>query len=199
MADVSKYTALVSTEHRKPVMLAVVAAKTQGLADTQTLCESFSQRFDVDYAVGEQLDFLGEWIGVSRDLAVPIQGAAGLTYSLNDTDYRLLLLARIAANHWDGTTPGAYSVLSTAFAASGYTFGIQDYQDMTMAVLVFGPAMSDVFKALLTRGYLLLRQDGVRIVGYYIPSVPSTPVFGFGVENQTIAGFGHGAWAQKVV
>lgn len=211
-----KYTNLITSEHAdKPKFMAMIALTVQPFIDQQTVLQSMPSLFDLDDAVGSQLDDTGEWIGQSRNLEIPLTGVyfgfglqgqgwgqgvwrgpfdpvEGLT-SLSDTDYRTLLKARVANNRWDGTIPGAYSFMDPLFPNS--LFFIQDNGDMSMYEGLMG---SDEFNAVLfalfTQGYLKTKPLGVNIRGYVIPSVPATPLFGFGVENSTISGFGVGAW-----
>jgi len=69
MASPSTYLSLITSEHRdKPLFMALIAALVQGSVDQQYVLSTFSSLFDLDLAVGDQLDKLGAWIGVSRNL-----------------------------------------------------------------------------------------------------------------------------------
>jgi hypothetical protein len=220
-ADVSNYLGLVTSKHSdKPNFLATVAISVQGYADTQAVLNSLPAAYDVDEAVGAQLDAVGLRVGASRELQVPLEGVyfsfgiAGLGWgqgawkgpfdpstglvSLDDATFRILIKAVIAANQWDGTIPGAYMVYADLFTALGAQILIFDHQDMTMTIGYVGPAPNAVVKALLVGGYLSLKPATVGITGYVTPSVPGAPFFGFGADNATIGGFGSGAWATPV-
>lgn len=68
-AAMSGYLGLVTSEHRsRPRFMATVAAVTDPLCGLQELLETMRAAFDVDSAVGGQLDRTGEWIGRSRHL-----------------------------------------------------------------------------------------------------------------------------------
>lgn len=215
--NLSTYQDLITSEHAdKPDFMAMVAMAVQPLVDSQVTVGSMLGMFDVDFALGEQLDYIGQWVGVSRYLQTPLTGvyfsfdtpglgfdegtwfgpfdpATGLV-TLADEAYRTLIRARIANNQWDGTIPGAYAFMSQVFP--GNTFFIQDNQDMTMWVGLVGSVPLDaVTYALLTNGYLNIKPVGVRILGYLQPSVLGSPLFGFDVTNNTIAGFDNGSWA----
>ena len=112
---------------------------------------------------------------------------------LSDADYRVLLKLFIAMNSWDGTIPGIYTIWNTVFEGTN-PIAVQDNQDMTMAVLFLNPPTDIVALSILTQGYFLLRPAGVLITGYFQPSIPGDPVFGFDLENATISGFDVGAW-----
>lgn len=212
----ANYTSLVTSEHQKPIFLAIISTLTQGYVDAQNVLASMPGLFDVDDAVGQQLDIVGEWVGVSRNLSVPLTGVyfsfdiAGVGFdqgtwhgpfdpdttldALPDDSYRQLIYAKIANNQWDGTIPGAYEFMDKVFP--GNVFFIQDNQDMSMLMGVTGSQpLNAVSSALLTGGYLDIKPAGVRINGYVTPSVYSQPFFGFDSENTMVSGFDEGAFA----
>jgi hypothetical protein len=217
MAALTDYTSLITSEHQSaPKFMAMVSLLAQWAVDRRNLLSSIPGLYDIDNAVGQQLDRVGEWVGVSRNLSLPLTGVyfsldtdgvgfdqgtwlgpydptTGLV-ALPDDQYRILLYATIAANTWDGTVPGAYNAWSTIFQPMGYSILITDNQDMTMNVVLVGPTPDAVTLALFTGGYLNLRPAGVGITNYYLPSVPDAPVFGLDVENSAIAGFDTGGW-----
>lgn len=219
-ASVNDYLGLVTSEHNKrPNFMAMIAAVVQGHVDNINLLKNFVNLFDIDQAVGQQLDFIGQWVGVSRNITIPLTGvyfafdttgvgfdqgtwfgpgssSTGLTV-LADSDYRILLKAKIAANHWDGTVPGAYAIWSIVFALEGFNILIQDGQDMSMAFILLNTTVSAVALALLVNGYIALKPAGVHITGYWQPST-SGPMFGFDATSSLIAGFDSGAWAKQL-
>lgn len=216
----NKYTELITSEHnQKPKYMAMVEGVTQPLADVRTFLKSIPGYFDLDTAIGNQLDILGEWIGRSRRVAVPITNVyfswddssvgwdagvwkgefdpdSGLV-SLPDDSYRLLLKAKVAANRWDGTIPSAYDIWEEAFANTGALIIIQDNQDMSMVVGIAGATLDLVSQAILTQGYIPLKPEGVRI-NYYAISVTDGPLFGWDVENDAISGWDTGGWALEL-
>lgn len=216
-AQLTDYTSLITSEHQSsPRFVAMVSLLGQWAVDRRSLLASIPELYDIDAAVGQQLDRIGEWVGVSRKLSLPLTGVyfsfdtAGLGFdqgtwlgpfdptsglvSLPDEQYRILLYATIAANNWDGTVPTAYAAWNTIFAPLGYSILIEDNQNMTMDVVLVGPSPDAVTLALFTGGYLNLRPAGVGINNYYLPSVPGSPVFGMDVETASIAGFDVGGW-----
>lgn len=214
MAD-NEYVGLVTSQHRKPRFTALVAVLTQPLADAQALLASMPAAFDVDTAVGAQLDAVGLWAGITRVLRVPLDGVyfswgeagvgwaegawkgrfdpeSGLT-SLPDDIFRRLVKARIAANHWDGSVPGAYAVWEAAFADTDGIILIQDNQDMSMAVGIAGMRPDAVTQALLMGNYIPLKPEGVR-VRWYAVTQDGGPLFAWGCESDGLAGWGGGHW-----
>lgn len=189
---VSDYLGLITSEYnQKPKFMATIQAVCQGFADDQFQLYQFPFLFNLDEAVGDQLDALGEIIGASRRLNAPLP-PSGIV-SLDDDDYRTLLKAVVAANHWDGTVPGIYTIWASVFAGNVFDVLVMDYQDMTMAIILLATDLGTVAEALLINGYFDLRPAGVLMLGYFEPSVPG-PVFGFDVENTVIQGWDQGAW-----
>jgi hypothetical protein len=147
--DVSAYLALVAAQHRdKPKFIAYLTALLQPICDQQVVARRLQTLFNLDDAEGVQLDIIGEWIGVTRELSVPLENVyfsfdidglgfgqgtwkgrfdptAGLV-SLPDDAYRTLLRAKAANNGWDGTIPTAYQIWDTLFAGTGYGILIQN-------------------------------------------------------------------------
>ena len=76
---------------------------------------------------------------------------------LPDETYRLLLKAKIGANRWDGTVPGAYEVWESAFADTGSLILMQDNQDMSVVIGLAGTPLDAVMRNLLLQGYLPLK------------------------------------------
>jgi hypothetical protein len=193
----------------------MLALTFQPLADTIAILESIPAAYDLDVAVGAQLDTDGVWVGISRNVTTPLSGVffswatAGLGWDqgswspginvtqliqLPDAQYRTLLYAKIAANHWNGSIPGAYNVFNIIFAGTGFGVLIQDLQGMRMAFALTGPVPDAITQALFTSGHFNLKPAGVRIDKYYLPAASNVPYFGFGVENDNIAGWGVGYW-----
>jgi Protein of unknown function (DUF2612). len=217
MAD-NPYLQRIASQHaQRPKFRALVDALTQPFALCNMASHDIAACFDLDTAVGVQLDQVGFWIGVGRRLRTPLENVyfsldieglgfdqgvwrgrhdpeTGLTI-LPDDQYRTLLKARIAANHWDGTIPGAYRVWEVVFRNERSIIFIQDNQDMSMIVGIAGLPLNAVLQALLTGGYIPLKPEGVRI-RYYAVGTAEGPLFGFDVHNDALAGFDTGQWAQ---
>lgn len=214
--SVAPYLALITAEHaNKPNFVSTVALSCQGSADNQVVLNSLQTIFDLDTAAGQQLDFLGQWVGVTRNLTESLTGVyfsldsatlgldqgylqgpfdptTGLV-SLDDGTYRTLLRAKIASNNWNGSIPDAYTVWDTLFAGTGTSILIQDNGNMTMLMLLTGPIPTPVIQALFEGGYLVLKPAGVGAT-YIVPSVSGAPYFGLDVENSAIAGLDVGAF-----
>lgn len=217
IGDPSPYLSLVTSEYdQQPNFMAMLLAVFQPISDNIAVMQSLPAAFDVDAAIGSQLDIVGQWVGVGRSISVPLTGVyfsldtAGLGFdegtwfdpfnptdgsvTLTDDSFRTLIRARIARNAWDGSVPGAYDVWNTAFAGTGTGILIQDLGNMHMIMALTGGPFDAVTIALFRGGYLSLKPDGVHVDAYLTPSVPSTPYFGFDVENSAISGFDVGQW-----
>lgn len=210
------YTTLITSEHKdKPKYKAMVSCVSGAFSDCSSSVSQIPSLFDLDAAIGDQLDVIGLWVGVSRKVSIPFavyfsfdtvnlgfdQGSIkgpfdpsdGLT-SLDDETYRRLIRAKIGANSWDGSLPSLNAILNQVFAGSGSSVFAVDNQNMTMDIYVAGNRPSAVMVSLLKNGYLPIKPSGVHINGYTISSVSGTPMFGFDVSNQYIAGFDQGAF-----
>ena len=215
MANADEYLGLLSAYHRpRPRFGATVAAVCGAAAAVRDLYAGMPDTFDLDLAVGAQLDTVGRWIGLGRRVATPISGVYfaldieglgmdqgvwqgpfdpdnGLTVLADDT-YRLLLRAKIGANHWDGTLETSAAILNQIFQGGTHVL-IEDNGDMSVDIGVAGAPPSALFLALLTGGYIPIKPEGVRIKYYVLPSGEG-PLFGFDVQNQYISGFDNGLW-----
>jgi hypothetical protein len=218
--DVQDYLDLITSAFQgKPNFTAVITALVSAPVQIQAVMQSMIPLFDVDVAVGDQLDIIGQWVGVSRNIAIPITGVyfswdgtdptVGWDFgtwqpsnqptaitSLPDDAYRTLIRAKIAANQWDGTTNGAYAIWDQVFPDS--TILIQDNQDMTYDLAVVGGIIDSLTLALLTGGYIPLKPEGVLVAAYYV-SVDTGPVFGWDVESAQLGGWDEASWVREIV
>ncbi|MGO4738662.1 DUF2612 domain-containing protein [Bosea sp. 2KB_26] len=214
-ATVDQYLELITSYHRgRPKFVAMMQALVAPVVANYNLTQNMPIAYDIDGAVGAQLDVVGEWVGRSRFVTVPIPGVyfsfddpllgfnlgvwkgpydtgTGLT-RLDDETYRTLLRAKIAANNWDGTLPSAKAALDIIFPDGETKLLIIDNQDMTMTFGVAGTIPSILFLVLLSQGYIPLKPEGVR-ANYRITSAGG-PLFGFNVQNDFISGFNTGSW-----
>jgi hypothetical protein len=224
IADITAYLGEVASEHNlQPKFMDMLVALLQPFGDTTWLESQFYLYYDLDLAIGAQLDAVGEWVGRTRNLPVPINAyfswnTDGLGWNeavwkrpfdpdsgfvvLPDEMYRILLHAVILANHWDGSIPGAYAAWAPIWnnLYPDYTFVIQDYGNGSMAYGLIGPKAPDpIMMGFFTFGKIDTKPAGVKL-DYFLPSMypagaGGTPVFGFDCMDANCAGWNVGAWA----
>jgi hypothetical protein len=218
MADIEKYLSLVPSFNRnKPKFRQMLQETLQPFVDAQNFIAELPGHFDVDVAIGVQLDVVGDWVGVKRRLPIPLQNfwfswdtsGKGWDYGvwedgddltitgivkLGDDDYRALIKAKIAANGWNALVPDGQTALDEFFAGQqGALPFIQDRKDLTMAICVAGKVPSFIRIALLGGGYIKLKPAAIQAY-YFITSVDEKPLFGFDMQNAYVSGWGIGAW-----
>ncbi|WP_163554799.1 DUF2612 domain-containing protein [Klebsiella pneumoniae] len=201
----SKYTDLITNYHAgKPKFVDHVDLSTRPLIDDSAATAGLITAFDVDTAVGDQLDILGKWIGVSRSVAAPITGVFlewdkdrvgwdqgiwlspyqstdALTY-LSDDVYRVVLKARIGINNWNGQNGTLPDILETALAGTGIKLVILDNQDMSVSVLIvvnYEEMMSEIdrliFDSAINHGPYIPLPDGYAPSRYDINPIDILP------------------------
>lgn len=181
------YDALVTSEYQGSTnMLAWLNANLQLFQDVFLCLNNFNSSFDIDQAVGAQLDILGVIIGVSR--VVNFQPLGGVSPVLDDDSYRLLLKARVFGNHWNGLT-ATLRIIWSALFPSGVLL-VTDNQDMTVSFYIAG-AFSSIIQDLISNDYILPRPQGV----LYTFSFATLPILGFDQDTAFVAGWDLGHFA----
>lgn len=222
LPTISDYTGRITPQHaNNPKFMATIRALVQpGVDNDHVLSFLTSHCFDIDEAVGIQLDQIGEWVGRARQVRIPISGiyfsldtlnvgmdqgnwlgqfdlaspATALT-NLDDETYRALLRAKIIMNRWDGTATMAAQALELLFTNEPGTFvTIQDNQDMSMTVGISGVVPGILLISLLQNGEFDVQPEAVGI-NYLITSVNTAPLFGMDIETGAISGFDVGAFS----
>lgn len=212
------YLNLITSQYRqKPNFIAMVDDGASAAVDLQNVFASMIPKFDLDSSVGQQLDVIGQWVGISRNIPVPIPGVYfswDSTYDLGwdfgvwisddapsevtilpDDVYRTFVKAKIAANTWDGTLEGLYQVWDSVF--TDITIFIKDNQNMSYDIGFFGRPVDSLTLALIQQGYLPLKPEGVRVNIIYSP-IDDNKLFAFDVETSVLAGWDDGSWAREI-
>lgn len=157
---VADYTGLITPwQSTKARFVATVAAGVAPYCDALAVIASMPGLFDLDVAVGDQLDKTGEWIGQSRGVPIalpslyfsadiaglgadegyasqPIETGYSTSY-LPDPYYRKLLYAKILANRWDGTVSGLQTIMRTYFDDPDVLVFIDDKSGSASPALFF--------------------------------------------------------------
>ena len=183
----SYYFSLITSEYQNsPNFLTWLKAALGQLDDTTVCLASFFAAFDLDTAVGAQLDILGDIVGANRTVNfVPSNGVSPV---LDDTSYRTYIKATIGANFWDGTIDGLQALWTNLFPLGNIL--IMDAQDMSFTAML-GGTFTSIMSDLILNGYIVPRPEGVRV--NYVFSLK--PIFGFDLNDANIAGFDKGHWS----
>lgn len=180
------YLRLLTSEYQNsPKLNAFLTAMLQKFDDISQCQVVMDMAFDVDNAVGAQLDVLGVIVGASR--VVGFQPSGGASPQLDDATYRIYIKARAALNQWDGTMDGLQAVWATLFPGGRIIIG--DNQNMTATIFLSGQ-FSAIVQDLITNGYIVPRPEGVLYTYVF-----GGPHFGFDLNNSLIAGFDVGTFA----
>jgi len=126
-----KYLGVITSEHNEqPNFVSWLTNVLNKVEDVYSL----NIDFDIDTAVGSQLDIIGEVLGRNRTLTFqPTDGSSSI---LDDKSYRTYLKGKVLQNQWDGTINGLAVILNTMYP--DYVITIVDNQDMTMTVTIIG-------------------------------------------------------------
>jgi len=136
--------------------------------------------FDIDQAVGVQLDTLGVILGASRTVGFTPSG--GVSPVLDDNTYRVYLKAKVIFNQWNGQADYLFTAWRRLFP--GGRIIITDNQNMTATIYTSG-SFTSIIQDLINNGYIVPRPETVQY--NYIYGV--LPKFGFDQNNSYIAGF----------
>lgn len=198
-ATVSDYVSLITSEHRdKPKYVAVIETITSFAVDERNLVDKLPVDFDVNEAVGVQLDACAAWAGVSRTITIQPSDAfplpaAPYQVELDDDTLRRLILARVLANRWDGTPEQTVVILAAFYSPVGSAAAIVDNQDMSIDLILAGTFPSAAEAAVLSQFILPVRPAGVFVKNTHISPVGG-PLFGLDIDNEFIGGPDHGSF-----
>lgn len=200
----------------RPKFMDTVEFSVAPFADGQAFLADMPKAFDLDTAIGAQLDVLGQWIGVSRyvNVEVPLPyvvldsddfGCDGpdvyvpgyptfelMPQPLDDDEYRWLLRARILSNQWDGTIESAQAAFGEYFIHYGFKTLVNDTHDMSYEVLALGRAPAGLQLFVFYLDYITIHPGGIK-VRYFIPSIEGMPYVGCDIENTYMLGIDAGA------
>lgn len=210
------YTALIAGYHvDKPLFTEWIYALTQPLQVARDRLAQMQQDFDVDTAVGAQLDAVGARVGMSRTLPVTLTGVyfalddvdgIGLdlgvwkgqydpddgTVTMGDGTYRAAIKAKIAANNWDGTMgslPAFFDAIFSAFGVSGKVIDLRDYQTMTVAINLTQSTTPPIVWELISRRIIDIVAAGVGLT-----ITDNNPWFGLDYDTASVKGLDGGYW-----
>lgn len=185
MTSVSDYTDLVTSQYSsKPRFVGWLSALVEPIAALSNLLNSMLNDFDLDVAIGAQLDVIGLWVGISRNLPTELlfyfswddtvangwdagswKGVgdpdAGITV-LGDNLYRNVIRAKILANSWTGNRAGLYEILAKALSSEDAS-EIIDNQDMSFIIRVDSSKATQLDIAIINTLIVPIKPVGVSL------------------------------------
>jgi len=217
MPDLSSYLQLVpSWNSVRPRFMNTVAVLVRPMVDAQTMLAQLTADFDIDTAIGVQLDMVGQWVGRSRWVEMPIRGKyfsldvpeqqvgfdqgywarpydprSGLE-PMDDDTYRTLLKFKAIANEWTGVLEDIAPALAELLPG----IALMDLGDTKTGLMSFDVLIIDAIEPILLAALeqtFFIKPSGVR-ANFIASSVPGQPLFGFDIQTATVAGFDTGAW-----
>lgn len=181
------YANLLTSEYKNSPKLNAFLYAMLKKYDDISLCQvQMDMAWDVDSAVGVQLDTVGLIVGASRTL--PFQPTGGLSPVLGDSDFRIFVKAKAAQNTWNGTIDSLQTIWQALFPGGEIVIG--DNQNMTATIFLIG-TFTPIMQQLISNGLIVPRPQGVQY--NYIFS--TLPAFGFDINNAEVAGFDVGHWS----
>lgn len=159
---IDSYLNNITSEHRdKPNFIAWLSAHLNIIDDIYNVLKGMDNDFDIDNAIGAQLDTLGVIIGRERTLT--FQPLNNFNPVLTDDYYRLILKAKIAFNMWDGTIPSMYEIWNNIYGNDNdLSLQIKDNQDMSFNAYITGYT-DQIQQDLIQHGYIIPKPQGVKV------------------------------------
>ena len=178
---IEDYLNIITSEHRQqPKYIAMLTAYLRKLQDAQLVIEAFDLHFDLNEAIGAQLDRLGDIVGRSRILAFQPESRSAL---LDDDNYRLIIKAKILQNQWAGTIEDMANLFQQVFP--DMQLKIIDHQNMSMEIQVTG-LRDDLQLQMLNNGYVIPKPEGVSIkITFILELERQTIYFGAALQSGT--------------
>lgn len=159
---INKYLDNITSQHRdKPKFISWLSKNLTIIDNAYTVLKSMDDNFDLDNAIGSQLDTLGTIIGRERTLT--FQPLNGFSPVMDDDVYRLALKAKTAMNNWNGTIPQMYQIWNDVFGSdTDLDLQIQDNQDMSFNAYITG-YVDQLQQDLIQHGYVVPKPQGVKV------------------------------------
>lgn len=212
----NEYTDLIAGAHvDKERFTAWVSALTEPLRIARERLAALREDFDVDKAIGKQLDAVGARVGIARSLPMTLTGVYfalddhggigldrgvwkgpydptdGMT-TLDDDTYRAVIKAKILSNNWNGTNETLSQFLSDAlsyFGVPAKVLDLQDMQTMHVALHLTKSTTPPIVWELFSR-----RLIDVTAAGVSITIIDNDPWFGFDYDTASVKGLDEGSW-----
>ena len=169
-----------------PTLLSLINSFNSAVDPTEVIDDWFDNVWNIQTAQGYGLDVWGRIVGVNRVVPIPsgttylgFEGSGSASgnslnqapfysgettttnYSLSDDAFRQLIMAKAAANIWDGSIPGLNMILNLLFPGQGEVY-VTDGLDMTMTY-TFSWALTPVQTSIVINSGVLPRPSGVAL------------------------------------
>jgi hypothetical protein len=196
----SDYSLYITSQYQSSTrLLAWMKSLESTIVEVVTVADSIRLAFDIDSAVGPQLDTLGVIIGLPRDIEVSIPNLFFSWYDghaptdvlgwgmgswrslqeethemtkLPDDAYRQVLKFKILQNSWNGTADGLYRAWEEVFVPDNITLRVQDNQDMSVSFFVTGQLIPATVQYILLGNYIPLKPAGVQVTFIFSSGSP---------------------------
>lgn len=186
MNSINFYLKLLTSQYSdKNKILRFLSLWLTPIQNIKECANSMYEAFDLNKAVGKQLDMIGEILVLPR--TVNFQPSGGISPVLDDDHYRLILKAKVAKNQWKGTIKGLQDIWEVLFPNNPVL--IVDGQNMTCSVVVIG-LNSSLERELITHDYIVPRPEGVK----YIFGYTTDPLYAQDMNTDWLKGFDEGYW-----
>jgi hypothetical protein len=216
LTTVDDFLALITSWHAtREKFVKVIETNVDPYVKLREKLYALIRDYDLDFAIGAQLDTVGEWIGRNRHIPVPLPDPwfsfdiskkgfdRGIWYQpysmgnfiqdLDDEVFRQVLYCKIAFNQWDGTVEPAQTAVRQFFRDHLLFAWLEDRHDMSSAYCFVGTWVNLIFLVLLDLEFLAVGAAGIKTY-IQIASVENTPLFGFDSDNTNVHGFDNGCW-----
>ncbi len=183
--DNAPYLKLITSEHYpRPKFRKYVETFIEEINPCIQVYNQINALFNLDIAMGDQLDKIGELLGVTRE--IPLKLPSGTI--LEDHFFKKVIRSKIYKNHWDGTREQLNNIMDALFP--GTNWDIVDNQDMSVDIFLDNRKLNTVDQLLLENGYYIPKPVGVR----YNFHLTSDALFGYDTDTQYIKGWDKGRW-----
>lgn len=173
--DLNFYLDLVTSEHStKPKYMAWLSVLLTPLIDAIKLNEDVKKAFDLNTAIGAQLNIIGKWLEQPRQ--VDFQPTDGSSSVLNDNYYRTVLKTKVVKNQWKGTISNFYSFWNVLFKGQPLQIYLVDNQDMEPVAIIWSSSVDQMMQDLIANNYIVPKPAGL---GLTVRRIDSDTTFGF--------------------
>lgn len=184
--DKKDYLSLITSEYYdKKNFLSYVDTTLNPINEVANLHENMNTYFAIDTAVGKQLDIVGQYLNITREL--PFQSTI-LPSVLTDDLFRFVIKCRVLQYRWDGTIEGILNIVESV--VPGTLIQITDNQDMSYLLTVVSSTFNEQIGELFLNGYVTPKPAGVK-VNYMLYE---RPFFSWDKDTTYQKGWDEGIW-----